>query len=131
MRSATSTRTTSTTASGAGKNAARMAPDSDSGVHPGPIDVVGSRGCRAATRKRLLTDDLRLERSEDPEQLALFLGRHVELVERLDEILDQRVEIGVGDAHALVRRLHVLAGIRAGTSRGLADLVDKVAFQAR
>jgi hypothetical protein len=78
-----------------------------------------------------LIDDLRLERPQDAQELALFLGGHVELVQRLDQVLDQGVEVRVGDPHALVRGLHVLAGIHTGTPGSLADLIDQVALQPR
>jgi hypothetical protein len=37
----------------------------------------------------------------------------LELVERADEILHQRIEVGAGDVHAHVSRLHVLALVLA------------------
>src|ERR1700752_4037075 len=83
----------------------------------------GRRGLAGALRPCLLTDDLRPERAQDAEELALLFGRNTELVERLHQILDQRVEIGIGDAHALVRRPHVPAGIDARAPGRGADLV--------
>src|SRR2546423_13177189 len=55
-------------------------------------------GARFATC-RLLADDRRLHRPENTEQLAFFLFGNLELVQRLDQVLDQRIELCVGDAH--------------------------------
>src|SRR6266508_2274768 len=82
-------------------------------------------------RRFLLADDLPLHRAERPEQLVLLLGRDLELVEGLDEILHQRRELRVRDAHAGVRRLHVLAGVLARPAAGLADLIHEHALQPR
>src|SRR5436853_326072 len=81
--------------------------------------------------QRLLTDDRGLHRPEDAEQLALFLFGNLELIERFDQILDQRIELRVGDTHPGVRRLHVAAGIGAGAAGALTNLFDQQPFQPR
>jgi len=48
-------------------------------------------------------DDLRLERAERAEQLALLAVRNLVLVERGDQILDQRRELVIDQVHASVR----------------------------
>src|SRR5262245_39883800 len=79
----------------------------------------------------LPVDDVRLHAAERAEQLALFLGPDLELVEALDEILDHRVELGVGDAHADVGILHALTGVLAGPAARLADLIDQSHLEPR
>src|SRR5205814_6291304 len=79
---------------------------------------------------RLLTNDLRLKRPKDAEWFALFLGRNAELIQRLDEIFHERVEVGVRDAHPLVRGLHVLPLVHARTAGRLADLIDQIALES-
>src|SRR2546422_11433942 len=70
-----------------------------------------------------LPDDVLLHGAERAQQLLLGRGLDVVLVERLDEILDGGVPLVLGDAHVLVGRLHVLAGVGARTAGRLADLV--------
>src|SRR5262245_57946536 len=81
-------------------------------------------GTRAPTGRRSALDDSALHRPQYAEQFALLLLRHLELVEGGDQILDQRVEVAFLHAHSLMRRLHVLAGVGAGTTGALADQVD-------
>lgn len=78
-----------------------------------------------------LTDDVRLHRTEHAEDLVLLSGRHLELVERLHEVFDQRVELGVGDVHAAVRSLHVDAGVPARAAGAGADLLHQHPLQVR
>jgi hypothetical protein len=54
-----------------------------------------------------------------------------EPVERADEVQDQRVELGVGDAHPGVRGAQVRTGVDAGPAGGLADLFDQARLAAR
>jgi len=74
-------------------------------------------------------DDLRLERAERTEQLALLLVGDVELVERAGQVLDQGVELVVDQVHAGVRGRHVAAGVLAGAAGGLADELDEQALE--
>ena len=76
-----------------------------------------------------LLHNIGLHRAERAEQLILLGLPDLELVERADEILDQRVEIGAAHTHPHVRRLHVLAGVLARAAARLADLVDKVLLE--
>src|SRR5262245_43375961 len=69
--------------------------------------------------------DLGLHRPQHAQQLVLRVGGDLVLVERRREVLDHGVEMLGLDAHALVRRLHVLARVLARAARGLADLVDE------
>src|ERR1700682_5162318 len=80
---------------------------------------------------RLLADDRRLHRPENTEQLAFFLFGNLELVQRLDQVLDQGVELCVVDAHAGMRRLHVAPRISARPAGAGADLLYQQPFQAR
>src|SRR5205823_6180378 len=78
----------------------------------------------------LLPDDLRAHRTNNPEQLAVLLLGHLEFVERFHEVLDQRIELRVGDVQALVRRAHVTARVRARTARALANLIDEILLES-
>src|SRR6185437_6264779 len=60
---------------------------------------------------------------------TLLLRGHFEFVERLPEILDERVELGALDAHAMMHRLHVAARVLARPARRLADLIDELVAQ--
>lgn len=71
----------------------------------------------------LLLNDVLLHRSKHTEKGLLICRGYLEFVQRADQVLDQSIEISFRDAHALVRRLHVLARILARTAAGLADLV--------
>ena len=51
------------------------------------------------------------------------------LFERLDEVLDERAEVRLGDGHARVRFLHVLAGVLARTAGRLADLIGQALLE--
>src|SRR5579864_7614173 len=77
----------------------------------------------------LLLDDHRLHRAQHAEELVLLGLADLELVERLHEVLDERVEVRRRNAHALVRGLHVLARVLAGAAGRFADLVDQVALE--
>src|SRR3954447_23556037 len=73
-----------------------------------------ARARRLPPLPRLLRlDDIRLGRRQQRDELLLLLPWHLELVQGLAEVLDHRVPILFRDAHALVHRLHVLAGIGA------------------
>src|SRR5437870_3734288 len=76
-----------------------------------------------------LADDVGLQWTERAEELLLLALSHLVLVERLDQVLDRRVPLGLGDLHALVRRLHVLAVVRTGSAARLADLVGETGRQ--
>src|SRR5262245_60904065 len=69
----------------------------DAGKRRG-VGAVGRRGAGPPRRDfESAADDLRLHPSEGGEELALLLGRDLELVERLDQVLDERGELRVGD----------------------------------
>src|SRR5262245_46637889 len=55
-----------------------------------------------------LFDNIFLHRSERTEELILLGVAHLQLVERTDEILDERIEAAAGNSHSHVRGLHVL-----------------------
>src|SRR5579871_1067401 len=57
--------------------------------------------CSGRRSLRLL-DDVALHGRKGAEKLILLVLRHVELVERTDEVLDERVEIAAADAHAIL-----------------------------
>src|SRR5579859_6689416 len=57
---------------------------------------------------RLLLHDVLLHGSERAEQFVLLSRADLELIQRADQVLYQRIEVGLADAHALVRRLHIL-----------------------
>src|SRR5438067_9412598 len=95
------------------------------GYSPGDFNV------RRSSFFDLLPDDLRLHRSEHGQKVALLLLRHFELVERPLQIFDERVELRIGDIHALVRGRHVTARIGAGAARSLADLIDEILLEPR
>src|SRR5262245_10963419 len=77
----------------------------------------------------LLFDDVAFHRTESAQELILLVLADLEVIERADEILDERIEVGAADAHAHVRRLHVLAVVRARPTRRLADLIDQLPFE--
>jgi len=72
-----------------------------------------------------LPDDLRTEPAQQAEQRALLGGGDAELVERAHEVLDERVELGVGDPHSRVRGAHVPARVAARAAGGRADLLHE------
>src|SRR5512145_957556 len=74
-------------------------------------------------------DDVALHRPQRPQQILLGLGVDLVLVERLDQALHGSVPLGLGDLHAGVGRLHVLAHVGAGAATGLADLVGEVGLE--
>src|SRR5437763_10027714 len=76
-------------------------------------------------------DDCRLQRSKDAEELLLLARRNLELVQRPDEVLDQRIEIGVGNPHAAMHHFHRRAFVDAWAAGRLADLVDQALLQPR
>jgi hypothetical protein len=59
-----------------------------------------------------------------PEHFA-FAGRHLELVERAGEVLDERGELLVDQLHAGVRGLHVQAGVLARSAGRHAHELDE------
>src|SRR6266581_1216319 len=67
--------------------------------------------------------------TEGAQELLLLFLSHLELVERLDQILDGGGPLRLRDAHPRVRRLHVAAEIGAGSPRGVADLVGQVGLE--
>src|SRR6266545_824196 len=101
------------------------------------IDAVQS-GCslvglgeRRPGLRRLDLDDLVAHRSEQAEQLLLLRRRNVELVERCDELLDERVELSRRHLHPVVCLPHVPARVSAGAARRLAHLVDEHLLEPR
>ena len=70
-------------------------------------------------------DNIALHRPEDGEQLALFFLRHVEGIQRTDQVLHECVEGSGGDLHALVRRLHITTRIGAGATARRTHLFDQ------
>src|ERR1700719_188344 len=82
------------------------------------------RGARAAATGSDVYD-LAFQRPENPQQLLLQRRRNVELVQRFDEIIDQRAEVGVSDVHAVMHGHHRWALIDAGATCRLADLVNQ------
>src|SRR6266508_6549751 len=88
-------------------------------------------GERRPGLRRLDLDDLVAHRSEQAAQLLLLRRRNVELVERCDEILDERVELARSDLHSVVCLQHAATGVGAGTACRLADLIDEHLLQPR
>src|SRR5262249_40697158 len=88
---------------------------------------------RFATRVRwrLLVDDVRLHAAERGQELVLLLHADLELVQALHEVGDERVELGVVDAHARVRGFHAAPGVLARAAARLADLIHQHRLQAR
>src|SRR6478672_4604863 len=84
--------------------------------------VIDARGAR---------DDVRLHRPEHTEQFLLLPLRHLELVERFHEILDQRVEMCVVHPHASVRAFHVASSVGAWSAGARTDLLDEQQFEPR
>ena len=71
-----------------------------------------------------VTDDRALHWPEHTEQLALLARRNLEFVKRLDEVLDERVELIASDVHALMRSCHVTPGVLARAAGAGAYLID-------
>ena len=88
-------------------------------------DYLSVHGCHG------FLDDVALHRTQRAEQFAFLPFRDLELVERGDEIADQRVKVAAADAHAGMGGLHAAAGIGAGAARGLANLFHQQHLQAR
>src|SRR5262245_17980195 len=84
-------------------------------------------GPRASTLS--LADDVGLHRSQQGQELALFLFTDLVLVESLDERLHRGVPLGVRDPHALVNRFHVPAEVAARAAGRFADLVGEVGLE--
>src|SRR5687767_8641458 len=70
-------------------------------------------------------------RAEDAQELLLLTRGDIKLVERLHQVLNQRVEVGVADAHAAVRLAHAAALVLAGTAGAGANLLHQQALQTR
>src|SRR5256886_10888696 len=83
-------------------------------ARPSTARGAAAAGGREAAPGELPADTLGLEPAEHTEQLVLVRLGHLELVERLDEVLDERVELRVRDAHAGVGGSHVTPGVGAG-----------------
>src|SRR5262249_56872259 len=74
----------------------------------------------------LSRDDILLHRRQDRDQLLLLARRHLELVERLAEVADQRVEMARADAHPSMGLAHAAAGVDAWAARALPALLPHV-----
>src|SRR6266481_6917172 len=83
------------------------------------------------TASRSLSNDVLLHGPEDGQELLLLLGGHLELGERLDQVLDRRVPLRVRDAHARVDGLHVPAQVGAWPAGRIADLVGQLSLELR
>src|SRR5690349_9766612 len=66
--------------------------------------VTGPRVTCPETAIVSLPDDVALHATERAEQLALLRFLHAEIIERLHQIFDERVELVLGDLHAGVGR---------------------------
>src|SRR6266705_1800945 len=78
----------------------------------------------------LLSDYVALHPPKRSKKLVLLSRAHVEFVERFHKVLDQRTEVRIGDAHALMSCLHGLARVLAGP-RCLTNLVNQVLLELR
>src|SRR5262245_8443016 len=72
-----------------------------------------------------------LHAAELVEKLFLLRRANLEFVKSFHQVFDQRIEIRIGDTHALVSGFHVFAGILAGSAGGGADLGDERGFELR
>src|SRR4051812_14634065 len=94
-------------------------------IHQPLAGAAGYPARAGLTRPASTRDDVPLHRREDRNQFLLLARRHLELVQGLAEVLHQRIEMLVLDAHAGMDRAHVAAGIGARAARSLADLLDQ------
>jgi len=76
-------------------------------------------------------NDIFLHWTKEAKQIFLFSSRNFEGIKRLDQIIDQRSEIGIGNVHSGVCRFHIAAPVYARSSGCHADLVNEMAFQLR
>jgi hypothetical protein len=65
------------------------------------------------------------------QELLLFPLRDVKLVQRRDEVADQRIKLLIGDGHTGVGWFHVASGVGARAARRGANLFDQHGFQVR
>ena len=96
------------------------------------VRLLGERCRRAARprRRRRIDDVLRSGPSAPSSSPFSFFG-NLELVERADQILDQRVELLVDELQAGVRRVHVAPAVLAGPAGRRADELDEQRAQTR
>src|SRR5258706_5835331 len=83
------------------------------------------------SRFDLLSDYVALHPAKRSKKLVLLSRAHVEFVERFHQVLDQRIEVRIGDTHALMSCLHGLARVLAGPTRCLTNLVNQVHLELR
>src|SRR5215216_5763920 len=73
--------------------------------------------------------DLLSQRCKSAHELLLLPRRYPEFLQRPSEVLHERIEVPVGNAHPAMHALHVATGVETRASAGLADLLDQEEFQ--
>ena len=89
------------------------------------------RAAHSRRSRHRFFNDVLLHGAESTQQFVLLPLSHFELRQGGDEITDQSVELPSTDAHAGMGAFHIAAGIGAGATGRLTDLIDQHRLQTR